>query len=136
MITLTLPHATPSQNVYQRYHWHRQHKLLNSYRMLIRAGLNKLGLFGAAPPEHRVSVTIRRYCAGHLDRGNFIGGCKPLLDALKHEGVIRDDTETWLDDRYEQHEARRCEARTEIEIDGLDDMRVARDARADGAVMV
>lgn len=114
--TLSLPFATPSQNTWQRWHFHRQRKFLADCRLVVRSELNRVGLFGSTPPGGRVSITVRRYSAGRLDRGNFIGGCKALLDALRHEGVIHDDSEQWLEDKYEQHEARRGEARTEVEI--------------------
>jgi hypothetical protein len=116
-VILALPFATPSQNTYQRWHFHQQRKYLETCKLVVRAELNRVGLYGATPPDHKVTLTIRRYSSGRLDRGNFIGGCKPLLDALRHEGVIHDDSETWLEDRYEQHEAKRGEARTEVEIE-------------------
>jgi hypothetical protein len=112
---LTFP-ATPSQNTYQRAHWAQQARLLDETRWLIRSQLRAAGVWFVDLPERRVTVTIRRYSPGRLDRGNFIGGCKALLDALRHEGVIVDDSEAWLDDHYEQHECKRGESRTEVEI--------------------
>lgn len=36
------------------------------------------------------------------DYGNLVGGCKPLLDALKTSGFIVDDSEKWIKDTYKQ----------------------------------
>ena len=110
-LTIYIPEATPSQNTYQRWHWRTRMKHLDALRLYVRSTMGAQRR--RAQKKH---VTIRRYSSGKLDRGNFIGGCKALLDALRHEGVIYDDTEEWLEDRYEQHPAKRGEARTEVEI--------------------
>jgi hypothetical protein len=115
-VTLSLPFATPSQNTYQRWHFRKQASYLAQVQMVIRSELNRQGLYGQQTTARKASVVIRRYSSGSLDYGNLVGGCKPLLDALRYEGLIHDDSVRWLDDRYEQHEAKRGEARTEVEI--------------------
>jgi hypothetical protein len=47
------------------------------------------------------------------DRGNLIGGMKPILDAIKLEGLIVDDSPEWLVDFYSQ---RRDELRSGLVI--------------------
>ena len=112
-MTIELPFATPSQNIYQRWHWGRQHKFRDDcVRILLWFLVGK-----PRQVDKRRRVTVRRYSCGRLDRGNFVGGCKPLIDALVHIGALRDDTEQWLDDRYEQHNAPRGQQRTVIEIE-------------------
>lgn len=37
-----------------------------------------------------------------FDKGNFISGCKPVLDSLKKQGYIWDDSPKWIDDQYLQ----------------------------------
>lgn len=115
-VVIELPFAALSQNEWQRMHWGRQAKFKESVQLMIRMKLAQKGVVPSAPPDHRMRLTIRRYSSGRLDRGNFIGGCKPLLDALRDEWVIRDDNERWLEDRYEQLAAKKGEGRTEIEI--------------------
>lgn len=106
---LRIPYPTPSQNTYTRWHWSEKSKSVNVLRMLIRQQLNNIGMFSVSRPGVRMRIEIHRYSPGELDRGNFIGGCKPLIDALRYEGVIRDDTERWLDDVYLQHKIKRGE---------------------------
>lgn len=118
--TLSLPFATPSQNTYQRWHWGRQAKFKATCQILLRVRLNELGLFGNPRPDCRVKIMIARHSSKRLDRGNFIGGCKPLLDALRDECVIRDDDERWLDDDYEQVNAARGKQRTVIDVEHID----------------
>jgi hypothetical protein len=69
----------------------------------------------------RRRLTITRYVRSEryrLDRGNFVGGCKPLLDAAVKAGLIRDDRENDLDDHYAQGYERDDE-RTEILVEDL-----------------
>lgn len=117
MITITLPFATPSQNTYQRWHFRKQAKHLDLCRQWIRVGLNNAGAFGAKNTDRRVRVTVQRHSAGELDRGNLIGGCKALIDALRYEGLLVDDKQAWLDDVYEQVPAKRSEGRTVVVIE-------------------
>lgn len=115
--TLTLPFkCAPSQNTLQRMHFRVSAKLKDTIQFVLRERLTQAGLFNLQRPTMQVSLVIRRYSTGKLDRGNFIGGCKLLLDALRDEGVIRDDNEAYLDDRYEQHECERGETRVEVEV--------------------
>ena len=55
-------------------------------------------------PRH---VLIERASAGELDQGNFIGGCKPLLDALVIVGLLYDDTRQYSVEDYKQLSAKR-----------------------------
>jgi hypothetical protein len=116
-VVITLGFATPSQNSYQRWHWGRQSKFKTDAQLIISAKLAELGIIPQERPRERMKLTIRRFSAGRLDRGNFIGGCKPILDALRDEMVIRDDSEAWLEDRYAQLDAPVGQPRTEIEIE-------------------
>jgi hypothetical protein len=51
----------------------------------------------------RVTFT-RLYAKGGqlFDRGNLIGGLKPLLDALVRRDLLIDDSEKWVEDYYAQ----------------------------------
>ena len=50
-------------------------------------------------------VTFLRTYSGRQklrDRGNLIGGLKPVLDAMTLTGLIVDDSPKWLTDYYHQ----------------------------------
>ena len=53
-------------------------------------------------PTTKVKVTIVSVRARYLDSGNFVAGCKPILDALKKRNYIFDDSPRWISDSYEQ----------------------------------
>ena len=93
-----------SQNVLKRkYRHHAAYaKLRDAYRILVR---NQMRLRGVPPAKCRRRVYLTRLMTKgerSFDRGNLIGGLKPMLDALKLEGAIVDDSEQWCDDRYAQ----------------------------------
>jgi len=47
--------------------------------------------------DRRLCVDIISYRKRLLDRDNLWASCKPILDGLKHFGMIRDDSEKWID---------------------------------------
>lgn len=53
--------------------------------------------------RRRVTIT-RFYGKGRraYDRGNFIGGCKPLIDTLVNMGALYNDNAVFLEDHYQQ----------------------------------
>lgn len=56
-------------------------------------------------PARRRRVVITRHFSGQgkrRDRGNLIGGCKPLLDAMILAALIVDDRESDVEDHYKQ----------------------------------
>ena len=147
---LKFPKPTPSQNQRDKKHFMAKSKLRDAYQMQIRQQLldkrirptwppsktkrsekqvpvwlfkDQSGdmLGSEAVPPAKVKLTVRRYSNGTLDKGNFIGGCKSLLDALVREGLIFDDSPKWLDDNYEQHKAQVKQGRTEVELEVVGD---------------
>jgi hypothetical protein len=136
-ITITFPFASPSQNEIKPHfgsggYW-KQKKWRDHARIVIRQTLaamrikptwaprtptsekRRQTLFNQEQP-HKVRAVFRRYSQGTLDKGNLIGGCKPILDALVLEGLIYDDSIEWLDDAYEQHKAKKGDKRLEVEV--------------------
>ena len=93
-------------------------KYRDDYEILLRAWMNELKIPDAVA-RRRVSVT-RRYSgrSQKMDRGNLIGGCKPLLDAMTRVGLIVDDNEEFLEDHYYQRRAK--EGGVEINIEEMD----------------
>lgn len=74
---------TPSQNVLKRRYRspHAYKKLRSQLQQWVMVGMVNGGI---PPAEGRRRLVIQRYARGKrylLDRGNLIGGCKPLLDA-------------------------------------------------------
>ena len=113
--------------------FHAYAAMRNSYRKQIRSQLMKAGvktfwdrcdrkrkekkeLGGEGEwPELRYLV-VTRHSSRSLDYDNFIGGCKPLLDALVREGLLFDDSPQWLEAEYRQEKCARIDARTEVEV--------------------
>lgn len=95
---------TPSQNVLMREYGnpHKYKKLIESWTQIFWAAMAN-GQIPKATQKRRLTitrfVTSERY---RLDRGNLVGGCKPLLDAAVKAQLIRDDREGDLDDHYHQ----------------------------------
>jgi hypothetical protein len=72
---------------------------------------------GPSGPRYRVTIT--RYGAKLLDVDNGAGGCKPLLDAMRYEGLIPDDDPGSIDFVFRQQKAKNKERRTEILLERL-----------------
>ena len=59
-------------------------------------------------------VKITRFAKQRLDEGNFVGGCKALVDILVRAGLAEDDSPDWISIEYEQ--VRSIDPKTVIEI--------------------
>ena len=99
MLKIEIPMPTPSLNRLQRMHFHARTRLRNQYEQVIRLQMNQLN---AAKSHQFRRVTIQRYGARLLDHDNFVGGCKPLLDALTRAGLLWDDSPGYLRVTYAQ----------------------------------
>ncbi|GJI97018.1 hypothetical protein RugamoR57_37360 [Duganella caerulea] len=96
VFTLTLPDATPSNNVIKQLHYRVYKKLREQWRAWV---LEQLGGVLPAVPLELSDMEIERHSAGLLDWDNVYGGLKPLLDCLVCAsdrnpdglGLIRDD---------------------------------------------
>ena len=67
----------------------------------------------------RYRLTITRYGAKLLDIDNGVGGCKPLIDALRYEGLIPEDDPGTIELIFRQRKVAKAERRTEIVIETL-----------------
>lgn len=72
---------------------------------------------GATSPRYRVTIT--RFGSKLLDIDNGAGGCKPLLDAIRYEGLIPDDDPGTIDFVFRQQKVKKPQRRTEILIETL-----------------
>lgn len=89
MIRLRIDEATPSLNTCKWKHWSYHLKLRKHWSTLVM--IAKIRNNGTLIAPAHACVTVTRYGKRSLDHDNFIGGCKPLLDALKDHGLILDD---------------------------------------------
>jgi len=67
----------------------------------------------------RFCVTITRYGSRPLDVDNGAGGCKPLLDAIRYEGLIPDDDPSSIEFQFRQYQVKKPHRRTEILIEQI-----------------
>ena len=103
-----IPIAGPSQN---RLHGKggarfKYRKVRDDYERMIRAAIvaHKV-MLAVGPRAAKRRVTLTRFYTGRereFDRANWVGGAKPILDALVRCGLLVDDSPRWLDDYYHQ----------------------------------
>lgn len=106
-LVLRIPCATPSLNVIanKRSRWAYRTMRTQWMRRVSDAYLEVKHARGRGPavwhkpPRCRVRVTVERFTrqANALDRDNFIGGLKPVLDALRYLELIDEDRDQALE---------------------------------------
>ena len=80
-------------------------KDLDGYRLMFKKGTKKI-------------VVCQRIGSHILDQDNYIGGHKPLFDALKKSGIIVDDRAEWCEMAFlPQEKCKRGQDRTVITIE-------------------
>lgn len=94
-------------------HFHARKRLRDQYERLFR--IHATSVTRARPHQHRL-VQIERYSARELDHDNFVGGCKPLVDALSRAGLIWDDSQKYVTVEYGQRKATARTARTVVAV--------------------
>lgn len=77
--------------------------------------LNQAEEGGKGRPRFRVTIT--RFGSRPLDVDNGAGGCKPLLDAIRYEGLIPDDDPTTIDFRFRQYQVKKPYRKTTVLIE-------------------
>ena len=108
----------PSLNKLSRMHWAVQRRLTKQWTLLTWKAMLLAGVVkGTANGKVRCVVTIRH--SKLYDKDNAYGGCKPLIDSLKMNGLIVDDSAKHLELTVEQEKCSRKESHTEIELTGL-----------------
>ena len=119
---LMLQSLPPSANLVMRMHWGQRKRLRSQLQWELTAALADLGmklpplLYGPRVPKRRVIITV--YRPRRLDPDN--AGPKILLDAMRDIGLIRNDSPRWLELVVEQ-KIEKCECRTEIEIENIEE---------------
>lgn len=91
MIVLHIDEPIPSLNKTVGGHWSRQLQHRRRWQWLTRAAVRRAQIF--VPPKWvRAKIRIERYGQRILDADNVRGGAKALIDALKYEEIIVDDS--------------------------------------------
>jgi hypothetical protein len=100
-----VPIQPPSQNDIAMNHGNsrfRYSRIRTDFETYVRAQVMLLKIPRATA---RRRVTFTRLYTGRgqrRDRGNLIGGMKPVLDALVRQGLLVDDREEYCEDYYRQ----------------------------------
>lgn len=91
----------PSQNKFQGHHWRTYY---HRYRKKWQEALSThLGEGQHNDRLREVCITVYHPSPrNYYDYANFVGGCKPIPDALKTLGWIRDDSPKWFSCVYHQ----------------------------------
>jgi hypothetical protein len=118
MIRFTIPYASPSLNATLRMHWSEKARTRKALALEIWAQVREM------PTYPRAHVTITRYGSRELDRDNFVGGCKSLIDVLKPAarsnpsglGIIAGDDPGRLTVEYVAVKSTRADERTEVVV--------------------
>lgn len=91
MIVLVFDEPTPSINVHYGHHWSKKHALRKRWGMLVKAEVRRQQIW--IPPKWaKAKIRIERYGSRILDADNCRAGMKALLDAIKTEEIILDDS--------------------------------------------
>jgi Holliday junction resolvase RusA-like endonuclease len=114
-LTLRIPRELKSPNTWNGRHWRYKHRETQEWEQFIWVTLAKqarsssvlavLTVMNALPPKRVCSekrkVTVTRLVPSARnfirDDDNLRFSVKPLLDALKRLGLIRDDNRKWID---------------------------------------
>lgn len=87
---LNIPETAPSPNCYVRAHWTTYQKIKKHWALLVLEAIQTSGK--PITPLPRARVRIMRFGAQQLDPDNATAAQKPLIDALKSNGMIEDDS--------------------------------------------
>lgn len=87
---LNIPECAPSPNCYVRAHWTVYQRIKKHWALLVLEAIQASGK--PLAPLQRSRVRIMRYGARQLDPDNATASMKPLIDGLKANGMIADDS--------------------------------------------
>jgi Holliday junction resolvase RusA-like endonuclease len=116
VIELNIPEATPSLNVFNGRHWSHYRKHRKHWSTLVMVAKSQAGIHGR-PAYPRSRVNVERYGARILDCDNYHGGLKALIDGLKDNGLIADDSHQHVELKATQH--RSGERKTIVRIEAI-----------------
>jgi len=111
MIKLTIPYVPVSLNVWMRWHWAKRKKLSQQWEWDLVA-LKPLPYFTS---KAKVKITLMH--SRFYDKDNAYGACKVLVDAMKKQRMIVDDSAEWLELTVEQGKEPHKSRYTIVEIE-------------------
>jgi len=100
-VTLRIPRRLESPNTWNGRHWRVKHRVSQEWQSEIQlaAALAHIGPPRSQAGRRRVQVERQVPSARNFirDDDNLRFSVNPLLDALKRQGYIRNDSRTWLE---------------------------------------
>jgi Holliday junction resolvase RusA-like endonuclease len=90
---LVIPDIPKSPNKRRGEHWSISRKYAEYWEGLVRSLIDN----SHKPVKARRSVSISQMRRRKLDRDNLWASCKPVIDALTHWQLIKDDSEEWIE---------------------------------------
>lgn len=94
---LIIPRVTPSNGQLLRMHWRTQRALNKTWAWEVFIAYMQKEPSEQGQAISKKEVTIISCRKKLLDKDNFMGGMKPLLDALTSNKLIVDDSPEWVD---------------------------------------
>tara|TARA_Y100001963_G_scaffold159563_1_gene263782 strand:- start:2581 stop:2946 length:366 start_codon:yes stop_codon:yes gene_type:complete len=84
-----------SRNVLDKLHWAAKSRLRDEYIALIKSEMVRKKIPKAKESSY-YTLEIVSWRKRLLDYDNLVGGCKQLIDAMKHAGFIYDDSPQYI----------------------------------------
>ena len=121
MIRLVIPRVPKSPNTLLQRHWRVVQNDKNDWKKQVGAELFMLPTFTEARKLRFAKAARKVTIAVHspyreMDPDNLQASRKPILDALKYNGFLYDDSREWCESTITQHKSSKKDMRTEIEI--------------------
>lgn len=117
-IRFTIPRVPLSRNKLDQLHWAERHRISQLWKTEVYFAAEWSGV----APKVKRHVSIRVVWAKRrLDQDNLSGALKCVIDALKTNGLIFNDSPKWLTAEYTQDLVSKAggKPRTEIAVKGL-----------------
>lgn len=111
---LEIPRVPPSPNNLVG-HWRFRHRNTQLWRNEVYYAVVQSSERPSAPYP-KATVSIDRRSIGILDEDNLVASMKPVIDGLRHAGVLLDDSPAHMKLSVTQTQSRKLPPRTRIEI--------------------
>lgn len=120
IVKVVFPWMTPSLNEVNRSnsrHWGVMNRLKKGWAKHLDNYLMVKYPMLSYNEKYPAKVKIERHGSRTLDRDNFVGGCKFLVDLLKGSLLIVDDSPRWVTVEYEQVKVPRKDGKTVVTVE-------------------